>query len=248
MRERRVSFICAHPDDLELMVPSFIRFAVKKNYNIEIISLTKGEFGTFDKNLKGKKLASIRVKELQNASRLHGVPKEKVKFLGLIDGGVTIPKAIKVLRKYLQNRKPDIIFVPEYNFSVYVHSDHINTGKAACILLKKEITSPRPILFTYHSFKNNGFIRTNMRSTGKAIKEHRTQFQVIGYLLPFRYVLDLYNGFHYRRFMFMEACRRVFFDRKIKISLYERILSAAFSAGKFVFKAWTAPEEVKIGV
>ena len=235
---KRYSFICAHPDDLEMMVGAFIRHAVKKGHDVEIVSMTKGEWGTLVPELKGKKLAKIREQELLNAAKLHGIPKHKVKFLGLIDGEVTVLSAVKALRKYLRDRKPDSIFAPEYTFSTYVHSDHINTGKAACILLKKEFTSPRPLMFAYHSFKNNVFIRTNMRSTGKAIAEHKTQFQVIGFLLPFRYVLNLYHGFHYRRFMFMEACRRVYFNKKIKVTLKDRILHAAFSLGKFVFKPW----------
>ncbi|MFX1450441.1 MAG: PIG-L family deacetylase [Promethearchaeota archaeon] len=235
---KRYSFICAHPDDLEMMVGAFIRHAVKRGHDVEIVSMTKGEWGTLIPELKGKKLAKIREQELKNAAKLHGIPENKVKFLGLIDGDVTVLKAMKVLRKYFQNRKPDIIFVPEYSFSTYTHEDHLNTGKAACIVLKNDFKSPRPLMFAYHSYKNNLFIRTNMRSTGKAIAEHKTQFQVIGFLLPFRYVINLYNGFHYHRFMFMEACRQVFFDKKIKVTFWDRILHAAFSLGKFVFKAW----------
>ncbi len=240
---KRYSFICAHPDDLEMMVGAFIRHAVNKGNDVEIASMTKGEWGTLIPELKGEKLAKIRERELQNAAKLHGIPKNKVKFLGLIDGNVTVPKAIKVLRKYFKDRKPDVIFVPEYNFSTYVHEDHLNTGKAACILLKKEFESQRPLMFTYHSYKNNVFLRTNMRSTGKALAEHKTQFQVIGFLLPFRYLIDLYHGFHYHRLMFMEACRQVFFNKKIKVTLWDRILHAAFNLGKFVFKAWK-PENI----
>ncbi|MHA1382552.1 MAG: PIG-L family deacetylase [Candidatus Helarchaeota archaeon] len=241
---KRYSFICAHPDDLEMFVGAFIRHAVKKENDVEIVSLTKGEWGTIDSKLKGKKLARIRVRELQNAAKLHGVPKNKVKFLGLIDGSVTVKKAKDVLRKYFKERNPDVIFVPEYNFSIYMHSDHINTGKAACLLLKNEFTSPRPFIFAYHSFKNNVFIKTNMRSTGKALAEHKTQVQVIGFLLPFRWIFNLYNGFTYRRFMFMESCRRIFFKKKIRITFFDKILHAAFSLGKFIFKAWI-PKEFK---
>ncbi|MHA1377315.1 MAG: PIG-L deacetylase family protein [Candidatus Helarchaeota archaeon] len=240
---KRYSFICAHPDDLEMFVGAFIRHAVKKGHDVEIVSMTKGEWGTMDPELKGEKLSKIRVQELYNAAKLHGVPKEKIKFLGLIDGAVTVNNASIVLRKYFNERKPDTIFIPEYNFSIYVHPDHINTGKAACILLKKKFTSYRPLLFAYHSFKNNVFIKTNMRATGKALAQHRTQVQVIGFLLPFRWIFNLYNGFNFRRFIFMESCRRVFFKRKIKITFFDKVLHATFSLGKFVFKAWTPKNE-----
>ena len=237
---KRYSFICAHPDDLEMFTGSFVRLAVQKGQDVEIVAMTKGEWGTMDPSLKGEKLARIRVRELEQAAQLHGVLPNKIRFLGLIDGDVTLPKAIAVLRSYFEARKPDVIFVPEYSFSVYVHPDHLNTGKAACILLKREFRSPRPLLFTYHSFKNNIYLRTKMRATGKAIAAHKTQVQVIVYLLPFRYLFDLMNGFFYcRRFLFMESARRIYFTQKITISFLDRLFSAAFSLGKFVFKAWS---------
>jgi len=243
---KRYSFICAHPDDLEMFTGMFIRLAVQKGHDVEIVAMTKGEWGTMDPSLKGEKLAKIRVQELKQAARLHGVPPHKIKFLGLIDGDVTLPKAMKVLQSYFKARNPDVIFVPEYCFSIYVHPDHLNTGKAACILLKREWQSSRPFLFTYHSFKNNIYLRTQMRSTGKAITAHKTQVQVIVYLLPFRYLFDLMNGFFYcRRLMFCESARRVFFTQKIKISFLDRLFAAAFSLGKFVFNAWSPSESQK---
>lgn len=242
--QKRFSFISAHPDDLELTVGAFIRLAVRKGDDVEIVSMTKGEWGTHDPTLKGEKLAQIRVGELQDAAQLHGVPKEKVKFLGLIDGDVTLKKALVALRRYFQERKPDVVFVPEYAFSYYVHPDHLNTGKAACILIKSEV-EPQPRLFTYHSFKNDLFLKTPMRATGKAIAAHKTQFAVIFYMIPLRYLLNLINGLHYRRFSFMEAVRQIFFRKKIKITFKDRILYAASRLGKFVFKAWSPPEEEK---
>jgi LmbE family N-acetylglucosaminyl deacetylase len=244
---KRYSFICAHPDDLEMFSGMFIRWAVQKGHDVEIVSMTKGEWGTLDPRLKGDKLAAIRVRELAHAAQLHGVPAHKIKYLGLIDGDVTLPKALKVLRSYFEVRKPDVVFVPEYSFSVYVHPDHLNTGKATCILFKREFQSPRPLLFTYHSFKNNTYLPTQMRATGKAIAAHKTQVQVIIYLLPFRYLYDLLNGFFYcRRFLFMESARRIYFTKKIKISFLDRLFSAAFSLGKFIFKAWSPIEAEKI--
>jgi LmbE family N-acetylglucosaminyl deacetylase len=238
----KFSFICAHPDD-EMFVRSFIQAAVKKGHDVEIISMTKGEYGTFDPTLKGERLAAIRVIELQNAAKLYGVPKEKVKFLGLIDGRVGLQDAINALRQYFLKRKPNVIYVPEYNFSIYVHPDHLNTGRAACILLKREI-SPRPLLFTYHSFKNTLYNPIHLFSSVQVIKAHKSQIQVIIYLVPFFWLYSLFNGFFCcRRFLPMEGTRRVFFKKKIKISFLDTLFSAAASFGKFFFKAWTAPKD-----
>jgi LmbE family N-acetylglucosaminyl deacetylase len=235
----RYSFLTAHPDD-ETFIGMFIRLAVKKGHDVEIVSLTKGEYGTLDAHLKGEKVAAIRVVELQNAVKLYGVPREKVKFLGLIDGNVTLPKAMKVLRTYFQQRKPQVIFAPEYTFSIYVHPDHVNTGKAACLLIKQNVLSPRPLLFTYHSFKNSHYIRTSIFATSRALEKHRSQVQVIVYLYPLFWLYSIFNGFFYcHRFLFAESIRRVFFEKKIRITFLDRLFYAAASFGKFFFKAWS---------
>lgn len=233
-------FLCAHPDDLEFFCGMFIRSAVNKGYDVEIVSMTRGEYGTLDPTLKGTKIAKIRSKELQSAAELHGVPKHKVKFLGLIDGNVNLKDTKAVLRTYLQKRKPDVIYAPEYTFSVYVHSDHLITGTAVCLLLKHGLLTPRPKLFVYHSFKNNTYIRCDLRATGKALAIHQTQVQVIGYLYPLRWIFNILNGFfYYRRFLFMEGVRRVFFNKKVKVTFLDRFFHALYSIGKLVFKAWS---------
>ena len=239
---KRYSFICAHPDD-ETFVESFIRFAAQQSdADVELVTMTKGEYGTLDPALKGEELAKIRVKELQNAAKMYGIPKKNVKFLGLIDGDVTLEKAMNVLRKYLHERKPDVIFAPEYQFSIYVHPDHLNTGKAVCLILKHEFNPPRPQLFVYHSFKNNIYLPTSMHS--KAFQAHQSQIQVIGYLFPFFWLYKLFNGFFgRRRFQFMDASRRVMFEKKIKITFLDKLFYAAASFGKFFFKAWTPETE-----
>jgi len=207
--------------------------------------MTKGEYGTFDPHLKGLKLARIRMQELRAAAKTHGVPPQKVKFLGLLDGGVSPQKAIKALRKYFQTRKSDVIFTPEYLFSVYAHSDHLNTGLATLYLVKQEFPAPLPLLFTYHSFKNTHFLKCDLKSTGRALKIHKSQVQVIGYLYPLRWMNNLLNGFlHCRRLIFMEACRQIFFNRRISVSFLDRIFYSFFCLGKFIFKAWR-PENSK---
>ncbi|TFG04726.1 MAG: PIG-L family deacetylase [Promethearchaeota archaeon] len=237
---KRISFLSAHPDDLEFFCGMFVRLAVKNGHDVEIVSMTRGEYGTMNRNLKGEKIARIRSQELRDAAHTHGVPSERVKFLGLIDGHVTIRAAMKALRKYLQERIPDILFVPEYIFSVYTHSDHLNTGIASLSLLKLESGSPRPLLLTYHSYKNTHYLQCDLRSTGKALGIHKSQVQVIGLLYPLRWIFNLLNGFFCcRRFIFMEACRRVYFDRKIQVSLLDHLFHALYSLGRLVFRAWS---------
>ncbi len=237
----RTSIICAHPDD-ETFITSFIQLAIQKGHDVDLVTLTKGEYGTMNPSLKGSKIAQIRVREFQNAADSYGIPKKNVIFLGLVDGDVTLDKAMNVLRKYLLERKPDIIYAPEYSFSIYVHPDHLNTGKALCLLLKHEFSSPRPILFVYHSFKNRAYLPAPMHS--KAFKIHASQVQVIVFLFPLFWIYKLMNCFfNSRRFGFMEACRRVYFTKKIKVTFFDKFFSAAASLGKFFFKAWSPSED-----
>ena len=56
---KRYSFITAHPDD-ETFVTSFIRLAVRQGHDVELVSMTKGEYGTLDRELKGDSVVICR--------------------------------------------------------------------------------------------------------------------------------------------------------------------------------------------
>jgi len=51
-------FISAHPDDLEFSAANLIRYLSRKKHDVEILSLTRGEFGSYSPEEVGTNLAT----------------------------------------------------------------------------------------------------------------------------------------------------------------------------------------------
>ena len=235
-------FVAAHPDDLEAAVSEFLRRAVQKKHEIKIACMTRGEYGTMIPSLKGEKIAKIRTREYTEVLKLYGLSKKNLTFLGLIDGSVKYKKAKEKLKPFINNYKPDIIIAPEYQFGVYYHMDHIETGKAVLSIVKAMSEKERPKYYVYQSFINDIFIPADIKFSLKALNAHQSQFQVIGFLYPLLLFLNLVNGFHYRRLMNCHALRRINFKKKLKLSFMKRLIYHAFKKGELIFKAWDHEE------
>ena len=240
----KLLFIAAHPDDLEATISEFLRLVARRQdkHEILIACMTKGEYGTMDPNLRGDKLANIRIKEYLGVLGHYGLSKRNLKFMGLIDGGVTIKAAKNKLNSLISKFKPDILIAPEYQFGVYHHSDHINTGKTALNILKNMPEKDRPKFFVYQSFKNTHYFPAEMKFTLKVLKAHESQFQVIGFLYPMLFLFQLINGFHFRRAMWAQALRKIYFNKKIKLTFIDRLLYHLFKKGELIFHAWVEEE------
>ncbi|MHA1783994.1 MAG: PIG-L deacetylase family protein [Candidatus Helarchaeota archaeon] len=236
----RFLFIAAHPDDLEATISELVRFLSKKQDTNEILiaCMTKGEFGTMDSKLRGRKMADIRVREYSNVLKIYGLnAKKNLRFLDLIDGSVTIKAAKKKIIPIINEYEPDVIFAPEYQFGVYHHSDHVNTGKAVLSILQKELESGKPKLFVYQSFKNTNYFPADIRFCYKVLTAHKSQFQVIGFLYPMLFLFQLINGLHFGRLMWAQGVRRIT-TKKIHLSFKDRFLYHLFKKGELLFHAW----------
>jgi len=81
-------------------------------------------------------------------------------------------------------------------------------------ILKKYYTK-KPILYFYHSYKNNYFIPVkNLKKANKSLRAHfYTQFQIIGFMVPLRYIFMIINGIKLP-VLFGEAVRKVSFTKE----------------------------------
>ncbi|MHA1381394.1 MAG: PIG-L deacetylase family protein [Candidatus Helarchaeota archaeon] len=237
----KILFLCAHPDDLEYFLPNTIIECGNRGYSVTIASMTKGEYGSLTPNLCGEKLGKIREAELRSAAKINGV--KDVRVLGLTDGHVTITKEhIIKLKRFLDELRPDIIFCPEAYFTFYWHHDHVNTGRMVYHILTKYFDT-KPKLFFYHSYKNNFFIPVrHMSRARRALKAHSSQFQIIGFMLPLRYIFMIINGLRLP-YLFVEATRRVYFTKNENSirNLKNRFFYSLFSRLKY----FQAPKERK---
>ena len=236
----RILFICAHPDDLELCVGEFI-YRLNKLHQVDIVSVSRGEWGCLDKKLKGRWLGKIRERELKEASKVHGINPENVKFLDYIDGQIYLDKTlINDLYKLIKENNYKAVFAPEYLYTYYFHPDHINLGKAILIVIKRMDIKLRPKLFFYHTIYPNKFLKINFKRTQKAIMKHRTQILIIGYFIALRPVIDLFYGIISKKLLFSEGVRKVYLnkEKKLELPLFLKLIYYGLSIGKIFQKAW----------
>jgi N-acetylglucosamine malate deacetylase 1 len=108
----------AHPDDVELMCGGTMIKLVKMGYQVGVISLTAGEFGS-------KGTPEIRNAEFNAASEIMGLTVHKI--LDIPDGGVEVNRAyqLKVINE-IRLYRPSIVFAPYWKTR---HPDHGNCSR-----------------------------------------------------------------------------------------------------------------------
>ncbi|MHA1341353.1 MAG: PIG-L deacetylase family protein [Promethearchaeota archaeon] len=219
-------FFQAHPDDLELNCAYLLEYILKRSHYdniVKIVSATKGEFGLpghkFDK-FKGKILAKIRTRELENALAIHGLSKNNIIFLGLIDGFVEFNKElINKIKNILIEEKPDVVVAPEPIYTWYFHKDHVNVGKAVFYTIynfyQDNHQCKRPKLLFYSSTSPNFYFPIKDKSfklINKLIECHKTQFWLLNWMKLLLKPLGLYFGLFTPHSLYAEPYRIIYFD------------------------------------
>ena len=243
-------FVQPHPDDLELNCGQILHALSRKVKvtDIHVISVTKGEFGLpgpqYDK-FKGKFLAKIRERELENALAIHGIPPENIIYLGYIDGYV--PFNLEIINKFIQflsQHRPDVIFAPEALYTNYVHNDHVNSGRAIFyILFHKLVSNYTPKLFFYTSLWPNfyfPFKKEDYNVTDKLLACHKTQFWLLNRMKIFNKIQARIAGMKVTGWPFAESYRKIDYSSTHnldKIPLKVRLFYRFYWANKSWFDA-----------
>ena len=150
----RILFLCAHPDDSEFTSGNTEVMAVKRGHEVIIACMTSDEYGTRQKDFKGRRIRQIRIREMEKAAKIVGA---KLDWLGFIDGYLTFSKkSFSILKKYIERVNPDIIFAPDPQYTLDFHPDHVNTGRLIYLILKQ--MKPHPILLYFHTLKPDYFV------------------------------------------------------------------------------------------
>jgi LmbE family N-acetylglucosaminyl deacetylase len=232
----KVLFVCAHPDDLEFYV-SNIMISLAKTHAVSILSMTSGEYGTSNPSLAGKKLATIREKELIQAAYIEGV--SRVEFAGYLDAHVVVTRRVlQKIKTYLDSYRPNVIFAPECFYYYYPHDDHIRSGYIIYRLLRDMPPKERPKLFLYHSYVNTHYFpMKHWRTQSKALKMHKSQYWLLIPMYPLRFLFGIYLGLRlsrplWARVLMAEGVRSIDFQEDLHkpLGFKHRLL------GRIVFK------------
>ncbi len=255
-------FVQPHPDDLELNCGQILHYLSRKVSidNIQIISVTKGEFGLpgpqYDK-FKGKFLAKVRERELQNAMAIHGIPPENIHYFGYIDGYVPFNKEIvEKFVQFLSQYRPDVIFAPEALYTDYVHNDHVNSGRAVYYTLHHNlIDSYTPKLYFYTTLLPNfyfPFKKEDYKVTDRLLACHKTQFWLLNRMKIFNKIKARRSGIAVPGWKYAESYRRVDYvpltlsQNPVKIPLNVRLFYRFYWANKSWYDAKYPLSEVEL--
>ncbi|MHA1855110.1 MAG: PIG-L deacetylase family protein [Promethearchaeota archaeon] len=213
-------FICAHPDDLEFSCGNLMYYLTQHKKEVEILSLSRGEFGIFDPNWKGRNLGKIRTEELIRAARINGISADNVHFGNIIDGFIRFTKEnIDLVISWINKLNPDIIFAPEPYFTYYWHDDHISAGKILYYIftkLESRLNKKIRALYYYTTFKSNfSWPFNDVQHNYKALFEHKSQWWLLKWT-------KLFYPFEKRNFKKRKLGNWKMVERYRRISFYNK--------------------------
>lgn len=206
-----------HPDDESAFAGGFMQEAIRRDIDIKVITLTKGENSTLRYGLENNEdLATARSEELNRALRNLGT--DKYMLMNFPDGSLDEDKenVREFLLKEIKNFKPKFVITFE-PFGVYGHPDHIALSKITTSIYKSNQGLFRLIYATvgdtYKStagecsmceqtdrpIKYNSSLQLTLPQTirkTRALISHRSQFPLgIGFL---------HEWFYQKKLMFRE--------------------------------------------
>lgn len=179
--------IAPHADDVECLIYSTVFRAVQLGYDVHQCLACRDEYGHKRADFQGRRLARIRMWEMNNVSKLYGTDAQgnsivKLHWMPFIDGHVPFNcKSVKEYQKFILNLKPDIIIGPDPFCAPDYHPDHIATGRNYYFALKRMNQTDRPpIMLFFHTYRPTIFLRhSSIHDEYNAILTHRSQFPTI---------------------------------------------------------------------
>ncbi|MHA1675302.1 MAG: PIG-L deacetylase family protein [Promethearchaeota archaeon] len=208
-------FISAHPDDLEFSCANLIRHLAQNGHDVKILCLTKGEFGIFQQDWIGPRLARIRESELLRAAKINAITPDKIFFGEFIDGFLKFtPESVTILIQWLNRFQPDIVFAPEALYAYYWQVDHIHCGRILHHIYfscQDRLENPLTALYFYNTLRPNFLWPFNDPTLGKqSFLQHRSQLWFIKWIMLF-YSLDKINLWRRRlgNWKYAERYRRI---------------------------------------
>src|SRR3972149_3837355 len=161
----KILFLAAHPDDIEGMIGGTAYKHYQNGDEMYEAIMTRGEKGAIRKSKHGEKLAATREIEAKRAGEAIGM--KEIILYDLPDHGVKHyeEKLAGIIEEVWEKYKPEIVYLPEYQYSFYLHPDHLTVGRVASEILRKK--SQKPVLRYFHTLRP-----THVYST-KDVKRYR---------------------------------------------------------------------------
>lgn len=128
--------IFAHPDDESLLIGGTFALAHEEGWQTTLVTVTRGELGGRFSGIYGKKLATVRSRELKDAARLLHI--DSLHAWDFSDKGVSQAKKAVTARliELISKYKPRILITHDRS-DPSQHPDHIATAQAVIDAVRK---------------------------------------------------------------------------------------------------------------
>jgi LmbE family N-acetylglucosaminyl deacetylase len=129
--KKRVLFVMAHPDDVDVFFGGTITKLRKDKKEVLVLVMTNGCRGSRANKVSEEKLAAERLREQENALRAYGVQKDHFNTLNYRDGEAeNTMELIGEIAYFVRKFKPDLVAThnPNYFFSKNFHKDHYHVN------------------------------------------------------------------------------------------------------------------------
>lgn len=176
---QRVLVVAPHPDDESIGCGGIICLHHQRGDHVHVVVLTSGERGLSE--LPARLARSIREAEAQKAAEVLGV--DRIDFFRLPDLGLlrSVGPGAHRLRELLENRMPDVIYLPHPEES---HIDHMAAAPIVRLALSgMAIRTKTPVLRTYEVwtpltlYDTVEDISAVMKQKLRAIRCHQSQLR-----------------------------------------------------------------------
>ena len=179
-----------HPDDETLACGGTIAMNVSQGKEVYVVVMTDGRNSHLvtlgiERDPSPQDLIPIRKNELKRATRILGVRRDHLVFLGFEDGSLILhyPEAKEIVERLLTKLRPDTIFMPDRSDA---HPDHSSTGIVVSDASKSSMLNPRIYSYVvWTKSKSQGTKASNevdfdispyLTIKRAAIKEYKSQF------------------------------------------------------------------------
>ena len=112
LEKKTVLLFTPHPDDDTFCCAGTLAMLAKRGNNIHIVIYTNDDKGSYDPDMTSERLASIRMKEEEEACRLIGIPARNIHWLEYHDGMLEYANPrdlVEEVTKIIRTLRPDLV-------------------------------------------------------------------------------------------------------------------------------------------
>jgi LmbE family N-acetylglucosaminyl deacetylase len=129
LEKKTILLFTPHPDDDTFCCAGTLALLARRGNNIHIFIYTNDDKGSYDPDMTGERLASIRKIEEENSCKALGIPKQNIHWLQFHDGMLEYANPLDLVEqvtKIIRTYRPDVVMTidPGSEYVRWHKTDH----------------------------------------------------------------------------------------------------------------------------